>query len=172
MRSEPAFQKAGSRRTDPSLPIANCDHEELRHDLMFALAVGKIIGSENKPTLLAAQVRRKEYSSRRHCAEKVLKHRIEHCPETVSSRSESRYHRIGHDTEAIESLLVDIFLESSDKPPRSIVLDLDVTDDLVHGNQEQAFFNTYYGGYCYAPLYIFCGKHLLAASLRPSNVDP
>ncbi len=51
-------------------------------------------------------------------------------------------------------------------------MDLDVTDDLVHGNQEQAFFNTYYGGYCYAPLYIFCGKHLLVAKLRPSNVDP
>ena len=51
-------------------------------------------------------------------------------------------------------------------------MDLDVTDDLVHGNQEQVFFNTYYGGYCYAPLYIFCGKHLLAAKLRPSNVDP
>lgn len=44
--------------------------------------------------------------------------------------------------------------------------------DLVHGNQEQVFFNTYYAGYCYAPLYIFCGKHLLAAKLRPSNVDP
>jgi hypothetical protein len=58
------------------------------------------------------------------------------------------------------------------KPPREIILDLDVTDDLVHGNQEQVFFNTYYGGYCYAPLYIFCGKHLLAAKLRPSNVDP
>jgi hypothetical protein len=52
------------------------------------------------------------------------------------------------------------------------VLDLDVTDDLVYGNQEQAFFNTYYGGVCYAPLYMFCGKHLLAAKLRPANVDP
>lgn len=51
-------------------------------------------------------------------------------------------------------------------------MDLDVTDDLVHGSQEQAFFNTYYGGYCYAPLYINCCKHLLAAKLRPSNVDP
>jgi hypothetical protein len=49
---------------------------------------------------------------------------------------------------------------------------LDVTDDLVHGNQEEAFFNPYYGGYCYAPLYIFCGQHLLAAKLRASNVDP
>ena len=51
-------------------------------------------------------------------------------------------------------------------------MDLDVTDDLVHGYQEQVFFNTYDGGYCYAPLYVFCGKHLLAAKLRPSNLDP
>lgn len=78
----------------------------------------------------------------------------------------------GIQREQIESLFVKIFLESYLKEPRQIVLDLDVTDDLVHGNQEQVFFNTYYGGYCYAPLYIFCGKHLLAAKLRPSNVDP
>jgi hypothetical protein len=49
---------------------------------------------------------------------------------------------------------------------------MDVTDDLVHGNQEQVFFNKYYGANCYAPLYIFCGKHLLVAKLRPANVDP
>lgn len=133
------------------------DHEELRHDLMFALAVGFGTGLENEPVVLAG---------------KSTLNRIEHCPETVGSQAESRYHRIGHDVEAIEKLLVEIFLESYASPARYIVLDLDVTDDLVHGNQEQAFFNTYYGGYCYAPLYIFCGKHLLAAKLRPSNVDP
>ncbi len=133
------------------------DHEQLRHDMMFALAVRKTIGLENKPIVLAG---------------KSTLNRIEHCPEIVSQRAESRYHRIGHDTEAIEKLLVEIFLESYSKAPRQIAPDLDVTDDLVHGNQEQAFFNTYYGGYCYAPLYIFCGKHLLAAKLRPSNIDP
>ncbi len=74
--------------------------------------------------------------------------------------------------ESIETLLVELFLESYRKPPRQIILDLDVTDDLIHGNQEESFFNPYYKGYCYAPLYIFCGKHLLAAKLRPSNVDP
>ena len=68
--------------------------------------------------------------------------------------------------------MVELFLESEAKPPRQIVLDLDVTDDQVYGTQEQAFFNTYYGGVCYAPLYIFGGKHLLVAKLRPSNVDP
>ena len=69
-------------------------------------------------------------------------------------------------------MLVELFLESHRKAPRQIVLDLDVTDDQVHGNQEKAFFNTYYGGVGYAPLYIFCGRQLLAAKLRPSNVDP
>lgn len=133
------------------------DHEELRHDPMFVLALGKIIGSEKEQPVLA-----------RNCT----LNRLEHCPEDVTSRADSRYHRIEHDGEAIEKLLVEIFLESYSKPPRQITLDLDVTDDLVHGNQEEAFFNPYYGGYCYAPLYIFCGQHLLVAKLRASNVDP
>lgn len=133
------------------------DHEQLRHDLMFGLSVGKVIGLENEAVTLAG---------------KSTLNRIEHCPETVPNRADSRYHRIEHQAEAIENLLVEIFLESYSKPPRQIILDLDVTDDLVHGNQEEAFFNPYYGGYCYAPLYIFCGKHLLAAKLRASNVDP
>ena len=67
---------------------------------------------------------------------------------------------------------MEIFLASYKKPPRQIVLDMDVTDDQVHGNQERAFFNPYYKGVCYAPLYIFCGHHLLVAKLRSSNVDP
>ena len=124
---------------------------------MFALALGKNIGQENEPFILAG---------------KSTLNRIEHCPENVEQGAESRYHKISHSQEEIEKLFVDIFLESYSSPPRQIILDLDVTDDLVHGNQEQVFFNTYYGGYCYAPLYIFCGKHLLAAKLRASNVDP
>ncbi|AFY31111.1 IS1380 family transposase [Calothrix sp. PCC 7507] len=133
------------------------DHETLRHDVMFALSVGKSITSGQEPVKMAG---------------KSTLNRLEHCPEDVSNRAESRYHRIEHDAEAIEKLLVEIFLESFQKPPRQIVLDLDVTDDLVHGNQEKSFFNPYYKGYCYAPLYIFCGKHLLASKLRASNVDP
>lgn len=62
-------------------------------------------------------------------------------------------------------------MNSYKKPPRQIVFDLDVTDDQVHGNQEGAFFNKYYRGVCYAPLYIFCEQHLLVAKLRSSNVD-
>lgn len=56
--------------------------------------------------------------------------------------------------------------------PKQIILDMDVTDDRVHGTQEQGFFNAYYNHECYAPLLIFCGRHLLAAKLRASNVDP
>ena len=133
------------------------DHETLRHDPMFALAVGKAVNSEQESIALAG---------------KSTLNRLEHCPEHVSNKADSRYHRIEHDAESMETLLVELFLESYRKPPRQIILDLDVTDDLIHGNQEETFFNTYYGGYCYAPLYIFCGKHLLAAKLRPSNVDP
>jgi hypothetical protein len=105
-------------------------------------------------------------------AGKSTLNRLEYCPETVIAQAEARYHRISHEPKRIERLLVELFLESYRKPPQSIVLDLDVTDDRVHGNQEQAFFNTYYRGVCYAPLYIFCGHHLLAAKLRPSNIDP
>jgi hypothetical protein len=133
------------------------DHDQLRCDPMFALAVGKIIGDGTQPVVLAG---------------KSTLNRLEHCPETVTNRVESRYHRIGHNTVAIEKLFIEWFLESYTKPPKRIVLDLDVTDDQVHGEQEGAFFNTYYDGFCYAPLYIFCGKHLLVAKLRPSNVDP
>ncbi|QYX32988.1 IS1380 family transposase [Sphaerospermopsis torques-reginae] len=133
------------------------DHEELRHDPMFAIAVGKRIGQEKEPVTLAS---------------KSTLNRLEHCPLNIEQGAESRYHRIGHSTAEIEKLFVKIFLESYSSEPKQIILDLDVTDDLVHGNQEQVFFNTYYGAYCYAPLYIFCGKHLLAAKLRASNVDP
>ena len=133
------------------------DHDQLRHDPMFAVALGKLSATDALGAPMAG---------------KSTLNRIEHCPETVTNRKESRYHRIGHDPEAIENLFVELFLESYNKPTLQIVLDLDVTDDQVHGNQEQAFFNTYYGGVCYAPLYLFCGKHLLAAKLRPANVDP
>jgi Transposase DDE domain group 1 len=133
------------------------DHETLRYDPIFALAVGKVINSEQELMTLAG---------------KSTLNRLEHCPEDVPSRENSRYHRIEYDSEAIETLLVELFLESYKKPPRQIIVDLDVTDNLIHGHQEETFFNPYYKGYCYAPLYIFCGKHLLAAKLRASNLDP
>jgi len=83
----------------------------------------------------------------------------------------SRYHKIGHDAAAIEGLFVVLFLEAHKTPPQEIILDLDATDDPLHGHQEGRFFHGYYDGYCYLPLYVFCGRHLLAAKLRRSNID-
>src|ERR1700730_18370163 len=75
----------------------------------------------------------------------------------------TRYHKISHDPAAIESLFVTLFLETHKRPPREIILDLDAIDDPVHGEQEGRFFRGYYDHYCYLPVYIFCGRHLLAA---------
>lgn len=72
----------------------------------------------------------------------------------------------------INKTFVDIFIESFKKPPKEIILDFDATDDPVHGDQSGRFFHGYYGCYCFLPLYVFSGKHLLAAYLRPSNIDP
>jgi hypothetical protein len=83
----------------------------------------------------------------------------------------TRYHKIGHDGAAIERLFVDLFLEAHGSAPAEIVLDLDATDDPLHGHQEGRFFHGYYDCYCYLPLYVFCGDHLLAAKLRRSNID-
>ena len=71
----------------------------------------------------------------------------------------------------MSKVLVDTFLASHQKPPKEITLDFDATDDPVHGNQERRFFQGYYNHYCFLPLYVFCGEHLLCAYLRPSNID-
>ena len=83
----------------------------------------------------------------------------------------TKYCKIAHEPATIEALLVDLFLEAHARPPKQIVLDLDATDDPLHGHQEGRFFHGYYDCYCYLPLYVFCGRHLLAAKLRPSNID-
>ncbi len=127
-------------------------HDELRFDPVLAALAGK----------LAAR--------RRDCAPlagKSTLNRLEHAPSGVATR----YHRIGHDGAAIERLFVDLFLKAHATPPREIVLDLDATDDPLHGHQEGRFFHGYYDCYCYLPLYVFCGRHLLAAKLRRSNID-
>ncbi len=72
----------------------------------------------------------------------------------------------------IHKTLVEVFIESLEKPPKELILDFDATDDPVHGDQIGKFFNGYYKHYCFLPLYVFCGKHLLAAYLKPSNIDP
>ena len=76
-----------------------------------------------------------------------------------------------HDPEALQALLVELFLQAHSQPPDSITLDLDATDDPLHGDQQDRFFHGYYGGYCYLPLYIFSDRHLLSALLRPANID-
>ena len=133
------------------------DHDKLRYDPALAIALEKLNFGESNPRILAG---------------KSTINRLEYCPETIINQEESRYHRIEHNPKEIEQAFVEIFLASYKKPPRQIILDMDVTDDQVHGNQEGAFFNPYYKGVCYAPLYIFCGHHLLVAKLRSSNVDP
>jgi hypothetical protein len=83
----------------------------------------------------------------------------------LSKLEPTRYHKISHNPIAIKRLLVDLFLEAQERAPNEIILDLDATDDPVHGNQEGRFFHGHYDCYCYLPLYIFCGRHLLAAKL-------
>ena len=127
------------------------DHDWLRHDPVMAVLVGK----------LAAR--------RRDCAPAAGKSTLNRLE--LSRPEPTRYHKISHDPAAIEALLVDVFLEAHATAPEEIVLDLDATDDLIHGEQEGRFFHGYYGNYCYLPLYVFCGKHLLASKLRRSNID-
>jgi hypothetical protein len=76
-----------------------------------------------------------------------------------------------HDPARIEQLFVDLFLEAHRSAPDEIILELDATDDPLHGHQEGRFFHGYYDGYCYLPLYFFCGRHLLAAKLRRADID-
>ena len=90
---------------------------------------------------------------------------------TPGAAAEHRYQKIVAVPEALDRLLVDVFLESHRQPPSVLWLDLDATDDPLHGHQEGRFFHGYYKAYCYLPLYIFCGEHLLCARLRPANND-
>ncbi len=127
------------------------DHDVLRHDPVMAVLAGKL------------------EAGRKGCAPAAGKSTLNRLE--LSGPAATRYHKIGHDPAAIERLLVDLFLEAHTTPPAEIVLDLDATDDPIHGEQEGRFFHGYYGNYCYLPLYVFCGTHLLAAKLRRSNID-
>ena len=89
----------------------------------------------------------------------------------LSSAQPGPYHKIDYRPAAVEALFVQQFLEAHRVPPAQIVLDLDATDDPLHGHQEGRFFDGYFDGYCYLPLYIVCGRHLLAAMMRRANID-
>ena len=127
------------------------DHDELRHDPLMAVLAGKLEAWRGDCAPVAG---------------KSTLNRLE-----LSREIATRYHKISHDPAAIEALFVDLFLEAHAKAPKEIILDLDATDDPLHGLQEGRFFHGYYDCYCYLPLYVFCGRHLLAAKLRPSNID-
>jgi len=126
------------------------DHDHLRNDPLMATVVDKA-----DPT--------------RPLAGKSTLNRLELTPEGTG---QDRYKRIVYDGEAIDRFLVNVFLQAYATAPERIILDLDTTDNEIHGGQEGRFFHGYYGSYCYLPLYIFCGEHLLCARLRQANVGP
>ena len=127
------------------------DHDDLRHDPVMAVLAGKL------------------QAWRADCAPVAGKSTLNRLE--LSREVATRYHKIAHDPAAIERLFVMVFLEAHKTAPKEIVLDLDATDDPLHGHQEGRFFDGYYDCYCYLPLYIFCGRHLLSAKLRPANID-
>jgi hypothetical protein len=127
------------------------DHDELRHDPLMAVLAGK----------LAAR--------RQDCAPVAGKSTLNRLE--LSRLEPTRYHKISHNPVAIKNLLVDLFVEAHERAPGRIILDLDATDDPLHGEQEGRFFHGYYDCYCYLPLYVFCGRHLLVAKLRRADVD-
>mgnify|MGYP001275783854 FL=1 len=102
-------------------------------------------------------------------AGKSTLNRLELTP--VGADATHRYKKITVNRTAVQNLFTDLFLQAHKTPPKRIVLDLDATDDPIHGEQSGRFFHGYYGNYCYMPLYIFCGEHLLCAKLRGSNID-
>jgi hypothetical protein len=128
------------------------DHDELRHDPVLGLVSGKAEARRSDCAVLAG---------------KSTLNRLEHAPKT----DDDRYRKLSVDEGAMKRLFVSVFLKSHATPPERIILDLDATDDPIHGGQEGRFFHGYYKCYCYLPLYIFCGRALLLAQLRPANID-
>ncbi len=123
------------------------DHEQLRTDPVFGILAGK----EDLAEPLAG---------------KSTLNRME-----LGTGVNDRYKKITFWKEAVDELLVNIFIESNRQAPAEIVLDMDTTDMPLHGKQEGRFFHGYYDNYCYLPLYVFCGDHVLCARLREANHD-
>jgi hypothetical protein len=137
------------------------DHDELRRDPLLAAMAGK-----RDPE---GENRRLARDRGAALAGKSTLQRLE--SSVAGSGAGDRYRRFSLDGDAVDRLFVKVFMESFERPPRRIVLDLDATDNPLHGHQEGRFFHGYYDCYCYLPLYIFCGDHLLCARLRRSNID-
>jgi len=142
--------------------FANCFRDDqLRRDPRLAVLCGK--------QDVAGQERRREQDRGSAGAGKSTLNRLELTPAHADERA--RYKKIVMDEKAVDELLVNLYIQSRSTAPEQIVLDLDATDDPVHGNQEGRFFHGYYGAYCYLPLYIFIGEQLVCARLRSSNID-
>jgi len=137
------------------------DHDELRRDPLLG-----VLAEKADPT---GEKRARTRDQGKALAGKSTLNRLELTGEKV--KEGERYKKIGLDFAAVDQLLGEIFLQAHGEPPKQIILDLDSTDDPLHGNQEGRFFHGYYGHYCYLPLYIFCGEHLLCARLRAANID-
>src|SRR6266704_5072499 len=127
------------------------DHEELRNDPLLAVLVEKANPS--------SQV----------LAGKSTLNRLELTKETASRKE--RYKKIVLDHGAVDRLLVEVFLQAHREEPKEIILDLDASDDPLHGQQEGRFFHGFYGHYCYLPLFAFVGSIPLWAELRTSDGD-
>jgi hypothetical protein len=123
------------------------DHEQLRNDPVFGILAGR----EQLEEPLAG---------------KSTLNRME-----LGAGVKDRYKKITFWKEAVDEVMVNVFLESYDQAPQQIVLDIDTTDLPLHGKQEGRFFHGYYDSYCYLPLYIFCGEQVLCARLREANHD-
>ena len=121
-----------------------------------------------KQDLAGAQRRRPRDRGKAGAGKSTL-NRLELTP--AEAGASSRYKKIVLDTGAADRLLTALYIQSQPRQPERIVLDLDATDDPLHGQQEGRFFHGYYGHYCYLPLYIFAGDQLLCARLRPANID-
>src|SRR3954470_881860 len=137
------------------------DHDDLRCDPLLATVVGKA-----DPT---GKARRRRRDRGKALAGKSTLNRLELTP--VAADEAARYKKVVCRTQDVERLFVNFFLQAHARPPERIVLDLDATDDPIHGHQLGRFFHAYYKNYCYLPLYIFCGDHLLCARLRPADID-
>jgi hypothetical protein len=145
------------------------DHDQLRSDPMLAVAL-------NKDDVKGEQ-RRREQDRGKALAGKSTLNRLElTAPDYEGSPQQKdsdkpETKKIGADPESIDALLVDLFLEAHPQAPEQITLDLDATDVILYGHQEGRFYHGYYRDYCYLPLYVFCGGHLLGARLRTADID-
>jgi Transposase DDE domain group 1 len=128
------------------------DHDQLRHDPVLGVLGGALTSKRSDCAPLAG---------------KSTLNRLEHAAKVGCDP----YHKITHDPAAIERLFVDMMMDAHDEAPRRLTIDIDATHDPIHGEQEGRHFNGFYDCYCYLPLYIFAGRHLLAAKLRSADKD-